>query len=113
LIATGFPFREFDYVDAFMAIFKHLMLHTKGLRRPGSAALDLCYVATGRFDAYFEYRLKPWDIAAGALIAQEAGAVAWDFSGGQAFLQTGDILTASPKIAQELLAIIQAKDASK
>jgi myo-inositol-1(or 4)-monophosphatase len=111
VIATGFPFREFDFIDQYLAILKRLMLGTQGLRRAGSAALDLCYVAAGRFDAYFEFRLKAWDIAAGALIAQEAGALIVDFAGEGNYLVSGDILAAHPTRAPELLSLIQAPDA--
>ena len=80
------------------------MLHTRGLRRMGSAALDLVYVASGRFDAYFEYSLSPWDVAAGALIVQEAGGKVGDFSGGNDYLFGREIVAGNPNI---YLGIIQ------
>ncbi|MGC8467566.1 MAG: inositol monophosphatase family protein [Acidithiobacillus sp.] len=107
LIATGFPFRDFSYLDDYLAIFKDLMQHTAGLRRAGSAALDLAYVAAGRYDGFFEFRLKPWDMAAGALLVQEAGGVATDFQGEQGFFASGNIVAGNIKIHAQLLGTIQ------
>lgn len=73
LVTTGFPFREFDYVDAYLGVMRRFMLATRGLRRPGSAAADLAYVACGRFDAFFEAGLAPWDVAAGIVLVREGG----------------------------------------
>lgn len=73
LVTTGFPFREFDYVDAYLGVMRRFMLGTRGLRRPGSAAADLAYVACGRFDAFFEAGLAPWDVAAGIVLVREGG----------------------------------------
>ena len=66
LMATGFPYYDFDYLENYLEVFKHLMTHTRGIRRLGSAAIDLCFTACGRFDAFFEYSLSPWDVAAGS-----------------------------------------------
>lgn len=102
LLATGFPFHDFSYLDAYMNSLKSFMTSTSGIRRAGSAALDLAYVACGRVDGYWEFNLKPWDIAAGALIAQEAGGLVTDFSGGENFLDSGNIIAANPKLFKEM-----------
>ena len=106
LLATGIPYHQFDYVDAYLESFKHFMLHTAGIRRPGSAALDLAYVACGRVDGYWELNLKSWDIAAGALIVQEAGGIVTDFMGGADFLKSGNIIAANPKMLKEMAKVI-------
>lgn len=82
LVATGFPYSLLEKEDQYFNIMKHVLHNSHGLRRFGSAALDLCYVACGRFDAYFEFNLNPWDILAGTLIVREAGGKVTDFSGG-------------------------------
>ncbi|MEY2340615.1 inositol monophosphatase family protein [Acidithiobacillus sp. IBUN Pt1247-S3] len=107
LIATGFPFRDFSYLDEYIAIFKNLMQKTAGLRRAGSAALDLAYVAAGRYDGFWEFHLKPWDIAAGTLLIQEAGGLATDFHGEQDFFQSGNIVGGNLRIHAQLLQQIQ------
>ncbi len=107
LIATGFPFRDFSYLDEYLAIFKNLMQKTAGLRRAGSAALDLAYVAAGRYDGFWEFHLKPWDVAAGALLIQEAGGLATDFHGEQDFLQSGNIVAGNLRVHALLLQHIQ------
>jgi myo-inositol-1(or 4)-monophosphatase len=107
LIATGFPFRDFSYLDEYLAIIKSLMQKTAGLRRAGSAALDLAYVAAGRYDGFWEFHLKPWDIAAGALLIQEAGGLATDFHGEQEFLRSGNIVAGNLRIHAQLLQQIQ------
>lgn len=81
LIATGFPIYNFSRIDSYLSVLKHFMQHTHGVRRIGAAAADLCYLACGRVDAFFEYNLNPWDVAAGALIVREAGGIVNDFSG--------------------------------
>ncbi len=73
LVTTNFPFREFGYLDAYLGVMRRFMLGTRGLRRPGSAAADLAYVACGRFDAFFEAGLAPWDVAAGIVLVREGG----------------------------------------
>lgn len=102
LLATGFPYHDFSYIDAYMESFKAFMTSTAGVRRPGSAALDLAYVACGRVDGYWEFNLKPWDIAAGSLIVSEAGGLATDFVGGNKFLESGNILASNPKLYKEM-----------
>ncbi|MES2679116.1 MAG: inositol monophosphatase family protein [Bacteroidota bacterium] len=80
LIATGFPIYNFDRVENYLGALKHFMQNTHGIRRIGAASADLCYLACGRVDAFFEYNLKPWDVAAGGLIVKEAGGTICDFS---------------------------------
>ncbi len=92
LIATGFPYKNYDRLEAYMKSFEHLMFHTSGIRRLGSAAADLVYVACGRMDGFYEYGLNPWDVAGGALIVEEAGGKVTDFGGGADWLSGGEIL---------------------
>ncbi len=103
LLATGFPFRENQNIDSYLATLREFMLHTAGIRRAGSAALDLAYVAAGRFDGFWEFGLNIWDIAAGCLIIQEAGGLIGDHHGGHTHLDTGDIVAANPKIFRLML----------
>lgn len=103
LLATGFPYYDFDHIDAYLAMIKPLMLQTRGLRRFGSAAMDLAYVACGRFDGYFEYSLSPWDVAAGAFIVQQAGGLVSDFSAGNDFVFGKEIIAANPRIYKYLI----------
>lgn len=107
LLATGFPFRDKDLFDNYMKTFKPLFLTASGIRRAGSAALDLAYVAAGRVDGFWEFKLQPWDMAAGALIIREAGGLVGDFSGSENFLKTGNIIAGNPKIFKAMLKIIQ------
>lgn len=106
LISTGFPFKDFSYMDVYVDIFKDMAKKTSGLRRPGSAALDLAYVAAGYTDGFFEINLSPWDIAAGALLVQEAGGIVGDFEGNESWLQTGNIVAANPKVFGQMLQVI-------
>lgn len=105
-LATGFPFRAQDYVERYVAIFTDVIRVSKGVRRAGSAALDLAYTAAGVFDGFFEMHLSPWDVAAGALMVTEAGGVVTDFSGGQRWFDRGNIVGASPKVHAELMTVI-------
>jgi myo-inositol-1(or 4)-monophosphatase len=98
LIGTGFPSREFDRLDAYVKMFRHITEHSAGLRRPGAAALDLAYLAAGRLDGFFEMGLKPWDIAAGSLLVTEAGGLVGDFQGNSDYMHSGDLLAATPKV---------------
>lgn len=107
LIATGFPYYDFKKQDTYMALFKEVMQKCHGLRRIGAASVDLAYTACGRFSAYFEYNLKPWDIAAGMFIVKQAGGEIFDFSGGNEVLKNGDIVATNGKISKELNQIIQ------
>ena len=109
LLATGFPFKphQAKHLDDHMAIFKKLSSAPAGIRRNGSAALDLAYVAAGRYDGYWEMGLKQWDIAAGALLVLEAGGLVSDFRGGSNFYESGNIICGSPKCFKGLLATVQ------
>lgn len=106
LLATGFPYYDFEQMNKYLAILNDFMQNTHGLRRMGSAAVDLVYTACGRFEGFFEYNLNAWDVAAGALIVQEAGGTVTDFKGGSDFLFGREIIagnTAQP----QMLKIIQ------
>ena len=103
LIGSGFPFRDFTHLDTYMAMLKDMIKKTTGIRRPGSAALDLAYVAAGWTDGFFEINLSTWDIAAGGLIVQEAGGMVGDFEGNEAWLKTGNIVAANAKIFSQML----------
>ena len=99
LIATGFPYRaNLKHIDSYLEMLRAVMLETVGIRRPGSAALDLCYVAAGRVDGFWELGLSKWDIAAGALIIREAGGRISDFRGTDGYLDSGNVVTGNPKI---------------
>lgn len=106
LLATGFPYYKFDNQDKYLKILESLMQKTHGLRRMGSAAIDLAYVACGYFDGFYEYNLNSWDMAAGILLITEAGGVATDFSGTDEHLFRGDVV-AGAAVHAELLAEIQ------
>ncbi|MDX1498681.1 MAG: inositol monophosphatase family protein [Woeseiaceae bacterium] len=99
LIGTGFPFRQADLeISAYLAMLEKAIRHTSGVRRAGAAALDLCYVAAGRLDAFFETGLAPWDLAAGGLIVREAGGIMSGLDGSENWLDTGHVLTGTPKV---------------
>jgi myo-inositol-1(or 4)-monophosphatase len=106
LIATGFPYYRFDQMQKYLQILESLMQQTHGLRRMGSAAIDLAYVAAGRFEAFYEYNLHSWDMAAGVLLVREAGGIVTDFDGGDAFLFRGDVI-AGCGVHPELIKAIQ------
>ncbi len=106
LIGTGFPVVNQSMMETYWAILREFLEKTAGARREGAAALDLCALAAGRFDGFFEFNLKPWDIAAGALIVQEAGGIVTDFNGEQDWLHTGNIVAANPKMLAQMLKII-------
>ncbi len=103
LVATGFPFREFKHMDQYLAMFRDLMMKTAGIRRPGAAALDLAWVAAGRVDAFWEMGLSPWDMAAGALLIQEAGGLVGNLRGEGGYLDSGQIAGGNPKVFVQLL----------
>jgi len=106
LLATGFPYYDFDQMERYLKILDALMKQTHGLRRMGSAAVDLVYTACGRFEGYFEYNLNSWDVAAGILIVQEAGGTVTDFKGGDDFL-FGRELIAGGAVHQKLFGEIK------
>lgn len=103
LLSTGTPFREHGHLDAYLGMFKALITETAGIRRPGSAALDFAYVAAGRVDGFWELGLSPWDIAAGALLVQEAGGMVSDLAGSERYLDTGNVISGSLKVHQAML----------
>jgi myo-inositol-1(or 4)-monophosphatase len=105
-LATGFPFRAQQFVAVYCAIFQEVISVAKGVRRAGSAALDLAYTAAGIFDGFFELHLSPWDIAAGSLLVTEAGGVFSDFSGGDRWLERGNIVGAPPGVHRDLLRVL-------
>ena len=107
LLATGFPYFDFTKQPAYIALFTELMKSCHGLRRLGSAAVDLAYTACGRFDGYYEYNLNPWDVAAGILIVRQAGGDVVNFKGGQECLNTRELLATNGKITDEILQVIQ------
>lgn len=99
LIGTGFPYRRGSAgLDPYMALLKDVIRHAAGVRRPGAAALDLAYVAAGRLDGFWETGLKPWDLAAGALLIREAGGIISGLDGSEDFMESGHVLAGSPKI---------------
>jgi myo-inositol-1(or 4)-monophosphatase len=106
LIATGFPYRSNTrYIDAYMAMLKTVMMKSAGVRRPGSAALDLAYVAAGRVDAFWEIGLSPWDTAAGTLLITEAGGRVGTLTG-EIYTQKGNVVAGAPRVYTALLAAL-------
>ncbi len=103
LLGTGFPFRQLEHLDAYLQSMAALIPHAAGIRRAGSAALDLAYVAAGRLDGFWEFGLAPWDVAAGALLVLEAGGLVSDPLGGEGFMDSGDLLAGSPRVHREML----------
>jgi myo-inositol-1(or 4)-monophosphatase len=103
LVGTGFPFRELTRIERYTGQLKNIMEKSAGVRRAGAAALDLAYVACGRLDAFWELGLSPWDMAAGALLIQEAGGLVGDLRGEEGWLDAGDIACATPKVFPTLL----------
>ena len=106
LIGTGFPFRRGDNFKRYLKMFEAVMQECAGLRRPGAAALDLCYVAAGYYDAFFETGLNPWDVAAGSLIIAEAGGLVGNFTGEADFLHQREIVAGNPRIYGQLVQIL-------
>lgn len=109
LLGTGFPFRDsqMDNLENYLGMFRSLVGQTAGVRRAGAASLDLAYVAAGRFDAFWEFGLSEWDMAAGALLIQEAGGLVSDFTGGHDFLAKGQIVAGNTKCFKAVLTAIQ------
>ena len=106
LIGTGFPYRKGDNLKRYMKMFEAVMQECAGLRRPGSAALDLCYVAAGYYDGFFETGLQPWDVAAGSLIITEAGGLVGNFTGESDFLHQREVVAATPRIYGQLVPLL-------
>jgi myo-inositol-1(or 4)-monophosphatase len=107
LLGTGFPFKSQQHLDAYLDMFRALFPQTAGIRRAGSAALDLAYVASGRLDGFWEIGLSIWDMAAGVLLIQEAGGLSSDFTGGNDHLESGNIVAGNPKLFAEILKTIR------
>jgi myo-inositol-1(or 4)-monophosphatase len=107
LVATGFPYNDFELQKEYMQLFQDLMRRTQGLRRIGSASVDLCYVAMGRFEAFYEYGLKPWDVSGGALIVKEAGGKLSDFDEGNDYLFGKTIVATNGHLHKAFLAIVK------
>ncbi len=107
LIGTGFPYRDFQHLDAYMGMFKDLATKTAGIRRPGSAALDFAYLAAGRNDGFWELGLSEWDMAAGVLIVREAGGIVTDIAGGDGYLQSGNVIAGGIKVHNAMLRTIR------
>jgi myo-inositol-1(or 4)-monophosphatase len=102
LLGTGFPYYDYGKMDAYLQLFRHFMQHSHGLRRPGSAATDLAYLACGRFDGFYEYSLAPWDVAAGAFLVERAGGKVTDFSGGDNYIFGKEIVAGNALVFQKL-----------
>ncbi len=108
LVGTGFPFRQHARIDAYLQSLRAVIADTAGIRRAGSAALDLCSVACGRFDGFWEEGLGPWDMAAGALLIEEAGGTVTDMRGGDRWLETGSIVAGTPGVYPALYGLVAA-----
>ena len=107
LIGTGFPFRRIEDLDRYLVMLKAVMQKAAGLRRPGAAALDLAYVAAGRYDGFFEIGLAPWDVAAGSLMVPEAGGLIGDFAGDAKHVFAEEVVAGTPKVFAQLLALLR------
>ena len=106
LLGTGFPYSDEKVMLKFIESYKALFTKVAGIRRAGVASLDLAYVASGRLDGFWEFNLKPWDIAAGILLIQEAGGISAELSGGLDYLESGNIISANPKLLKAMLKIV-------
>jgi myo-inositol-1(or 4)-monophosphatase len=106
LVGTGFPFRDMKVLDEYLKMFKVMAQNCAGLRRPGSAALDLAYVAAGRLDGFFEKGLKPWDIAAGSLLITESGGIVGTFAGDSDYMYKGDVIAGCPKVFAQMISLL-------
>lgn len=107
LIGTGFPFKELVHIDPYMAMLRDMMKGSAGVRRAGSAALDLAYVAAGRLDGFWEIGLAPWDMAAGSLLITEAGGLVGDLEGNESYMDSGYIVGGSPRVFAEMLRLLE------
>jgi myo-inositol-1(or 4)-monophosphatase len=106
LVGTGFPFRKGDDFARYMKMFETMMQSCAGMRRPGAAALDLCYVAAGWYDGFFESGLSPWDVAAGSLMVTEAGGLVGNFTGEADFLHQREVVAGAPKIYGQMVTML-------
>lgn len=109
LIGTGFPFKKDSDFDGYLRAFGEMTRRCAGIRRPGAAALDLAYVACGRYDGFWEQGLSKWDMAAGTLMVREAGGIVSDFAGSDGYLDAGMVVAATPKVFPEMLEVISGK----
>lgn len=107
LVATGFPYYDFDRMRSYLDSLEYIMKNSHGARRLGSAAVDLAYVACGRAEAFYEYSLKPWDVAAGAFLVQQAGGKVTDFKGGDTYLFGGELVASNNLIFDEFIEIVK------
>lgn len=112
LFATGFPYYDYNRLDQYLAIFRHLLKNSHGARRLGSAAVDLAYLACGRYDGFYEYGLSPWDVCAGSLLVQNAGGVVSDFHGRNNYLFGKQIIAANHHLYNEFLAVFSSWDSN-
>lgn len=106
MLATGFPYELGERFEAYLSLFRDMVNSSRGMRRLGSAAIDLAYVACGRFDGFYEYRLNPWDVAAGAFIVSRAGGMVTDFKGGDDYIYGNQLIASNGKNHNEILQII-------
>jgi myo-inositol-1(or 4)-monophosphatase len=107
LIATGFPYNDYENLEKYLEVFRYFLLHSHGIRRLGSAAVDLAYVACGRFECFYEYGLKSWDVAAGALIVKNAGGRLSDFSGNDNYIFGKEIVSGNSAVFDEILGVVK------
>jgi len=107
LLGTGFPFRGDYDLDTYLETVRALVPKSAGIRRAGAAALDLAYVAAGRLDGFWEFGLEPWDMAAGVLLIREAGGLTTDADGDEHYMESGNIVTGSPRVLRELVKVIK------
>ena len=101
----GFPYYDFSRMDAYLNFFRYLMEHSHGIRRLGSAAADLAYVACGRFEGFYEYGLSPWDVAAGTILVKNAGGIVTDFNSGENYIFGHEIITTNSRITKEFMEV--------
>jgi len=106
LIGTGFPFRDNSFLERYLAQFKAVTMNCTGVRRPGAAALDLAYVAAGRFEGFWEIGLSPWDVAAGSLLVLEAGGLIGNLKGEGDYMETGEVAAGNPKVFSQLINVL-------
>ena len=106
LIGTGLPYRDNQELEVYIATLRALLARSAGIRRAGSAALDLAYVAAGRFDGFWEFGLSTWDIAAGILLIQEAGGLVSDLEGGHTYMETGNVVASNSLLYKNLITAI-------
>lgn len=107
LLGTGFPFKNERNLDVYLEMLRAMIIPSAGIRRAGSAALDLAYVAAGRLDGFWELDLNPWDMAAGILLIQEAGGIVSDIGGGHKYLETGHVVAGNSKVFKDMIKVIQ------